>query len=106
LPQELEEPIRRLVEDRKGKGKTYLKLVAFLNYLKSKGGEGRLGIESLKKFGFSNHAARQYIEALPKMGIVRMKGYSHVLGLGKLFVLTPRARELMGMPDLSEMDVV
>ncbi len=98
LPQLLENIIREQLRKNGAREKTYPKIVGFLNHLKDKDGEARLGIESLKKMGFSDHRSRQHITMLRKLGLLLEKGYSPVIGLGKLYVLTAKARGLLGMP--------
>ena len=98
LPEQMERLIQEGLKRNGARGKTYPKLVGFLNHIRAKDGEARLGIESLKKMGFSDHRARQHINMLRQMGLLLEKGYSPVIGLGKLYVLTAKARELFGMP--------
>ncbi len=97
LPEQLKTRIREVLKSDGAKSKTFDKLVGFLNHLKSKNGEARLGVKSLKKMGFSDHRARQHISTLREMGLLIEKSGSPVAGLGKMFVLTSRARELLGM---------
>lgn len=97
LPPLLENIIREQLRKNGAREKTYPKIVGFLNHLKDKDGEARLGIESLKKMGFSDHRSRQHITMLRQLGLLLEKGYSPVIGLGKLFVLTAKARKLFGM---------
>jgi hypothetical protein len=99
LPKALETMIRSELKAKGAREKTYGIIVGLLNHIRSKDGDARLGIESLKKMGFSDHRSRQYITMLRQMGLFFEKGYSPAVGLGKQFVFTVKARELFGMPE-------
>lgn len=99
LPNELEQSIRKALMNIGAKEKSFTKLVKLINHIRKEGGETRLGIESLKKLGFSNHASRQHIVMLREMGIVIIKeDYSPALHLRKTHVLTAATRKALGMP--------
>ena len=96
LPEMLEAAIRRFYEKHniKCRKPTWLKVVRFLNYLWGKSGEGRLGIESLKKMGFTNHSSRQHIKHLETMGVIVSEGYCPVAGISKLYRLREPATKM------------
>lgn len=71
--------------------RTFKKLIRFINHLRRQGGEARLGIKSLAKMGFSNHAARQHIKTLEKIGIINIGGYYPAGGLGTSYRLAKKA---------------
>lgn len=99
LPRDMEQRIREALKNTGAKEKTYTKLVKLINHIRNEGGETRLGVESLKKMGFSNHSQRQHYTMLREMGILLIKeDYSPVLHLGKSFVLTAETRQALGMP--------
>lgn len=73
---------------------TKTKILRFLNHIWANSGEARLGIEALKKMGFTNHASRQHIDHLLAMGVIRELGYCPVAGLSKGFRLLEAAHKL------------
>jgi hypothetical protein len=93
LPDALEQAIHNFYrrKELKMNKPTFKKLVRFLNFLRSKGGEGRLSIKALKKMGFSNHPARQHVKHLEEMGLIATQGYCPAAGISKLYRLRPRA---------------
>lgn len=72
---------------------TMKKLIRFLNHL-ADNGEARLSVKSLKKMGFSNDRQRQHLKNLEKARIITKGSYSSALGLGTLYRLTKRAKEM------------
>src|SRR5262249_15918747 len=69
---------------------TWPKLQRFLNHLwKSPGHEARLGIESLRKMGFSDSRSRRHISILK--GLIDTEGYCPAAGVSKLYRLKDRA---------------
>ena len=57
------------------------KITSFINYLRTKGGEARLGVKSLAKMGFPDGDQRKHLEMLAAAGVIRkVKGYSPGLG--------------------------
>lgn len=74
-----------------------VKITRFLNYLKVNTAEVHLGVESLKKMGFTSHSTRKHIKQLEKMGLIMIGGYCPVAGVSKSYRLLPLGKELMGM---------
>ena len=69
-----------------------MKITRFLNHL-SHADEVHLGIEALKKMGFTSHLARTHIKHLEAMGLVMSGGYCPVAGVSKSYRLLPLARQ-------------
>jgi hypothetical protein len=92
LPEELHKRIRVYYEEKQLRlyAPTIQKLTWFLNYLWKMGGEARLGIQSLKKMGFSDYQARQHIQRLKDMGLITDGGYSQVAAISKNYKLSKR----------------
>ena len=75
---------------------TMKKLIALINYLSSRGGEARLGVESLTKMGFCGHVSRKHIERLEQMGVIDIfDDYCPAAARSKRFKLTKRARTIV-----------
>ena len=72
-----------------------VKIRRFLNHLRANSGEARLGIESLKKMGFTSDHARQHIKHLEEMGLIVIGDYSPVAGVSRSFRLIREARDLL-----------
>lgn len=97
LPNQLEAGIRRYYR-RHGlriKKPTIVKIRQFLNHISACSGEARLGIESLKKLGFTGHHSRRHIKHLEDMGVIRTVAHSKSIGLSKGFVLLPPYKEML-----------
>jgi hypothetical protein len=103
LPEELREKIqgayrqtgRRLFKP------TMKEITRFINYLRKKGGEARLGVKALAKMGFPDHNARKHLEMLADAGIVRkVKGYSPVLAQGLRYRLTKQTMTMFGSTEM------
>ena len=78
------------------------KIVRFLNHLRKKGGEARLGVKSLAKMGFYDHDARKHLEMLADAGIIqKVKGYSPARAQGLRYRLTKRTMKSFNMDDHS-----
>ena len=75
---------------------TIKKLIALINYLSSRKGEARLGIESLEKMGFCGHVSRKHIERLEQMGIIDIfDDYCPSAARSTRFKLTKRAMTIV-----------
>mgnify|MGYP001022575944 CR=1 FL=1 len=75
---------------------TLNKMLALINYLASRDGEARLGVESLKKIGFNGHQARQHIQRLEQIGVLDIfDDYCPAAGRSKRFRLTNRAMTIV-----------
>ena len=73
-------------------GSTLRKLIALIHYLASHGGEGRIGVESLAKMGFSDATARQHVKRLEAAGIIHIyEEYCPAAGRSNRFKLTKMA---------------
>jgi len=76
---------------------TIRKITSLVNYLRSKGGEARLGVKALAKMGFPDGDQRRHLGMLADAGIVRkVKGYSPVLAQGLRYRLTKRTMTMFG----------
>jgi hypothetical protein len=100
LPPALKKAILRYYERNKLKmnAPTFTKLIRLINYLHSRGGEGRLSIKSLKKMGFTSHLSRQHIKNLEEMGVIETQGYCPVAGISKLYRLRKSALKMFIQP--------
>ncbi|MGO9115349.1 MAG: hypothetical protein ACLP9L_39555, partial [Thermoguttaceae bacterium] len=99
LPEELTEKIEGAYREagRHLYKPTMKRVTRFINYLRKKGGEARLGVKALAKMGFHDHEARKHLETLADVGIIRkLKGYSPVLGRGIRHRLTKRTMTMFG----------
>ena len=63
------------------------KIVQFINYLRSRGGEGRLSIKALHKMGFTSYLSRQHIHNLDGW-LIATEGYSKSAHISKLYRLS------------------
>jgi len=93
LPDELKTTVEEAYRDA---GKrlfkpTMRKITCFINYLRKKGGEARLGVKALAKMGFFDGDQRRHLAMLADAGIVRkIKGYSPALAQGLKYRLTKK----------------
>jgi hypothetical protein len=96
LPDELDQAIQKFYQRNKLKMNkpTEAKIVRFINFIRAKVGGARIGVKSLKKMGFSNHAARQHIKNLEKMRIIATEGYCPAAHISKLYRFTERTKEM------------
>ena len=96
LPTELEKRVRDYYrkEGLKIYEPTMKSLTRLINHLWKSGGEARVGIQSLKKMGFSNHAARQHVRRLEDMGIINASGYCPAAAVSKGYKLSKRTMAL------------
>jgi len=71
---------------------TMQKLIALINHLAARGGEARLGVESLAKMGFCGYESRKHIERLEQAGVIdTFDDYCPAAGRSRRFKLTKRA---------------
>lgn len=76
---------------------TMMKIISFLNYLKSKGGEARLGVKSLAKMGFTDYSSRQHLRRLAHAGVIRtMKAACASEGRSNKFMLSRKTLTMFG----------
>ena len=90
LPEALEQAISKFYirTGLKIKKPTWIKLRRFLNHIwTNPGHEARLGLESLRKMGFSNSRIRRHIKNLEKMGVIDTQGYCPAAGVSKRYRL-------------------
>ena len=74
---------------------TWKKITQLLNHVHGQGGEARLGVETLAKMGFMNHASRQHVQRLVDAGVLRKtKEYSTITGLGRGYRLSKKTMEM------------
>jgi len=75
---------------------TMQKLIALINHVASTGGEARLGIASLRKMGFPDHASRKHISRLERAGIIDIiHDYCPAAARSNRYKLTRSAMEVI-----------
>jgi hypothetical protein len=97
LPEELESLITRYYQNKKVScyKPTMVKITRLINHLHRNQGQVRMGIKTLAKIGFTNHASRQHVQHLVDAGILRKAGeYSSAMGLGREYRLARKVMEM------------